>query len=294
MVSEAGGRPAGSSIIDKLVERWPLVLGLALLCIPALVELGRQAWTRENGVHGPLILATWVWLLWRGIEEAQGERRPGRLLPAMIVLLPALALFIGAWAFDFISLIIVALVTVIIVMLYLELGGSVARQIWFPLAYGYFLVPPPGYAVDTLTLPLKSGISQFVSQALYGLGYPIVHSGVSLYIAQYQLLVEDACSGLSSMFSLLALGLFYVYLMHRSNWRYAVVLALFIIPAAILANLIRVLLIVLITYYFGNEVAQGVIHETTGMLLFIITLLSVFLIDKLLTPLRHRLEVRRA
>jgi len=294
MASEAEGQPAGSSIIDKLVERWPLVLGLAILCIPSLVELGRQAWTRENGVHGPLILATWIWLLWRGVEEARGESRPGRLLPAMIVLIPALTLFVGAWAFDFISLIIVALVTVIIAMIYLELGPAISKQIWFPLAYGYFLVPPPGYAVDTLTLPLKSAISQFVSQALYGLGYPIVQSGVSLYIAQYQLLVEDACSGLSSMFSLLALGLFYVYLMHRSNWRYAVVLALFIIPAAILANLIRVLAIVLITYYFGNEVAQGVIHETTGMLLFIITLLSVFLIDKLLTPLRLRFEEKRA
>src|SRR3546814_13095299 len=88
------------------------------------------------------------------------------------------------------------------------------------------------------------------------MGYPIVRSGVSIYISQYQLLVEDACSGLQSLFSLLALGLFYVYLMHKSEWRYALLLALFIIPAAVFANFIRVVVIILITYYFGDEAGQ--------------------------------------
>src|SRR3546814_20827859 len=94
------------------------------------------------------------------------------------------------------------------------------------------------------------------------------------YISQEQLLVEDACSGLQALFSLLALGLFYVYLMYRSEWRYALILALFIIPAAIFANFVRVMAIILITYYFGDEVAQGVLHTSTGMLLFVVTLLS--------------------
>src|SRR3546814_7083622 len=97
---------------------------------------------------------------------------------------------------------------------------------WFPLAYGLFLIPPPGYAVDVVTLPIKTAISNIVTEFLSGVGYPVVRSGVSIYISQYQLLVEDACSGLQSLFSLLALGLFYVYLMHRSEWRYALILAL--------------------------------------------------------------------
>src|SRR3546814_21173525 len=117
---------------------------------------------------------------------------------------------------------------------------------WFPLAYGLFLIPPPGYAVDVVTLPIKTAISNIVTEFLSGVGYPVVRSGVSIYISQYQLLVQDACSGLQSLFSLLALGLFYVYLMHRSEWRYALILALFIIPAEIFANFVRVLAIILI------------------------------------------------
>src|SRR3546814_7901596 len=74
--------------------------------------------------------------------------------------------------------------------------------------------------------------------------------------------------------------------MHKSEWRYALLLALFIIPAAVFANFIRVVVIILITYYFGDEAGQGFLHTSTGMLLFVVTLLSVFLLDRLLSPLR--------
>src|SRR3546814_2629128 len=112
-----------------------------------------------------------------------------------------------------------AAVVVVIVAIYLQVGGPAARSIWFPLAYGLFLVPPPGYAVDVVTMPIKTAISSVATWLLSGMGYPIVRSGVSIYISQYQLMVEDACSGLQSLLSLLAMGLFYVYLMHKSEWR---------------------------------------------------------------------------
>ena len=270
---------------------WPLLLGLAVLCIPVLGQLGEQAWTRETGVHGPLILATWIWLVYRGYDENRSLVAPGRLSDALAVIIPALLVFIATWAFDFVSIFAAAAIAIVIAVLYLQLGGPVSRNIWFPLAYGLFLIPPPGYAVDVVTLPIKTAISNAVTWFLSGVGYPVVRSGVSIYISQYQLLVEDACSGLQSLFSLLALGLFYVYLMHKSEWRYAFILALFIIPAAIFANFIRVMAIILITYYFGDEVAQGVLHTSTGMLLFVVTLLSVFLLDQLLSP--HRLRLAR-
>lgn len=277
------------ALIRAGVRHWVLFLGLAILCIPVLIQLGEQAWTRETGVHGPLILATWLWLLYRGYDENRPLIEPGRLGVALAFILPALLLFIATWAFDFISLFAAAAIIVVIAVLYLQIGGPAARAMWFPLAYGLFLIPPPGYAVDVVTMPIKTAISNVVTWFLSGVGYPVVRSGVSIYISQYQLLVEDACSGLQSLFSLLALGLFYVYLMHRSEWRYALILAFFIIPAAIFANFVRVMVIILVTYYFGDEVGQGVVHTSTGMLLFVVTLLSVFLLDKLLSPLRLRL-----
>lgn len=280
---------ASAGLSAGVLKHWPLLLGLALICIPVLIALGNEAWTRETGVHGPLILATWLWLLYRAYDENRPLISEGRTGAALVVMLPALAVFIVAWAFNFVSVFVAMTIVLVIAVLYLLTGARASKAAWFPLAYGFFLIPPPGYAVDVITMPIKTAISNGVTWMLAEMGYPIVRSGVSIYISQYQLLVEDACSGMQSLFSLLALGLFYVYLMHRSEWRYALLLALFIIPAAIFANFVRVTVLILITYYWGDELAQGVLHTSTGMLLFVVTLLSIFLLDKILSPIRVRL-----
>ncbi|MFQ3664715.1 MAG: archaeosortase/exosortase family protein, partial [Sphingomonadaceae bacterium] len=121
-------------------------------------------------------------------------------------------------------------------------------------------------------------------------GYPIVQVGVTLYIAQYQLLVEDACAGLNSIISLTAIGLFYIYLFHNASWRYALLLTALVLPIAIAANVVRVIILVLITYYLGDELAQGYLHDFAGIVTFVSALLFIFLIDGLLTPLRRWLS----
>src|SRR3546814_5244349 len=163
-----------NELVDAAIRHWPLRAGLAVLCIPVLVEVGEQAWTRETGVHGPLILATWLWLLYRGYDENRALVKPGRLGVALAAIIPALLFFIATWAFDFISLFVAATITVIIAVLYLLVGGPASRAMWFPLAYGLFLIPPPGYAVDVVTLPIKTAISNIVTEFLSGVGYPVV------------------------------------------------------------------------------------------------------------------------
>jgi exosortase len=111
--------------------------------------------------------------------------------------------------------------------------------------------------------------------------------GVTIYIAQYQLLVEDACAGLNSLISLTAVGLFYIYLMHNASWRYSALLLMLLLPIAIAANVVRVIILVLLTYYAGNEVAQGYLHDFAGIVTFVSALLLIFGIDKLLTPVRR-------
>jgi exosortase len=121
-----------------------------------------------------------------------------------------------------------------------------------------------------------------------------VREGVTLYVAQYQLLVEDACAGLNSLISLTAISLFYIYILHNASWRYALFLMLWIIPVALLANLIRVMILVLITYHFGNAAAQGFLHSTAGLVMFASALLGIFLVDGLMTPVRKWLARRSA
>jgi exosortase len=171
-------------------------------------------------------------------------------------------------------------------------GGTVIRSIWFPLVYLAFTLPPPDTVVAAVTQPIKIAISETTVSLLHALGYPVASSGVTIYIGQYQLLVAAACAGLNSIVTLGALCLFYVYLRHRSNFAAFLVISVAAIPIAMFSNFVRVLALVLITYYFGESAAQGFVHDFAGLLMFAVALLTMFGIDQAATPLFMRLQPR--
>ena len=94
---------------------------------------------------------------------------------------------------------------------------------------------------------------------------------------------------MNSLVSLSAIGLFYIYMLRGSNWRYSMLMLLLVVPIAIAANCVRVAALVLITYHFGDAMAQGYLNNFAGMVTFTSALLFIFLVDKLLTPLRDAL-----
>ena len=64
----------------------------------------------------------------------------------------------------------------------------------------------------------------------------------------------------------------------RSVLHNAIMLAC-ILPIAFVANITRVIILVLITYYFGDAAGQGFLHGTAGMVLMVAALLFLFLVD---------------
>jgi exosortase B len=161
-------------------------------------------------------------------------------------------------------------------------GWRALRLMWFPLFFLLFMVPLPETLVTAVTTPLKAAVSTMAELLLYKLGYPIGRSGVTLYVGQYQLLVADACAGLNSMFTLEALGLLYMNLMSYTNVARNVTLALLIIPISFCANVVRVMILVLVTYYFGDEAGQGFVHGFAGMVLFGVALVLMLTVDRVL------------
>jgi exosortase len=191
-------------------------------------------------------------------------------------------------AFDYLSVETAALLGILLAVFYLYFGGRAVRHVWFPILYMGFLIPPPGWLIDVMTGGLKTFVSITSTQILGLTGYPVARIGVTLYVAQFQLLVEDACSGMNSIVSLTSVSLFYIYLLHATSWRYAVFLTCWILPIAIAANILRVLILVLITYHLGNEAAQGFLHNTAGMVMFVVALLGIFAVDRIAAPLFRR------
>ena len=110
----------------------------------------------------------------------------------------------------------------------------------------------------------------------------MAREGVTIFVSSYRLLVEDACSGLNSIVGLIAVSVLYIYLLRGSYFRYAVLLGVSTVPIAVLGNIIRIMVLILLTYFFGDQVAQGFLHETAGMFLFAVDLLLVFILDSVL------------
>jgi exosortase len=275
-----------------LTGHWPLALGMAAIAVPTIISLGQGPWQMESGVHGVIVLVTGIWLLLRRWDDIIALKSPGQPLVTAALLAVALPLYVAGRAFEFISIEAAALLLAMVAVMQQYWGMAVVRLMWFPILYLGFVVPIPGWLLDTVTLPLKIFVSEIVTGTLAELGYPVGRLGVTIYIASYQLLMEDACAGLNSLVSLSAIGLFYVYLIRGSSPAYSLMLLVMVIPIAIAANCVRVAALVLITYHFGNAMAQGYLHNFAGMVTFVSALLFIFLLDWLLTPLRNKLERR--
>jgi len=275
---------ASVEIRDRF-QHWPIIAGFCVLAIPALISLATQEWSRESGVHEPLVIATGGWLIWRELQDLRSLIARGSRAVTAAILVPSLLLYVFGTSFDFLILQAAGLYGAAIACTYDVFGGAVMKRLWFPLFYLVFALPAPGWVLDQGTAPLKQIASTLSTQLLQAFGVPIVREGVTLFVAQYQLLVEDACAGMNAILGLTSLGLFYAYLQHGASWRYCAALAVFIIPIAILANVVRIIILVLITWQFGNEAAQGYLHGTAGLVTFATGLLLVFGLDSILSKL---------
>ena len=267
---------------------WPLIVGLCALAIPAAYMLGTQTWSQEEGAHGPLVLCTAAWLLWRQAPEIRRRGIPGRNWVVALGMTVSLAMYIFGQAFDFITLAAAGLYGAGITIFYALFGSRELVRNWFIFLYLLFAVPPPRSWLDNLTFPLKQFVSSAATAILQPFGIPATHEGVIIYVAQYQYLVEDACSGLNSIVGLLAISLFYIYLSRGSSWRYSLLLACLTIPIAIMANIVRIIILILLTQFMGDDVAQGFMHFAAGIVVFVIALALIFSLDALITAVSAR------
>jgi exosortase len=267
------------------LKHLPVLIGLAIMGVPTLITLGQQVWSTEAGAHGPIVLATGAWLLARQADELRDRATPSNHFLTALMVAASLALYVFGRAYDFISLEVAGFYGACISVMYSYFGLSVLIRNWFPLLYLGFCVPPPGWLIDSVTAPLKEFVSFAATGVLQLIGVPVFREGVTLTVAQYQLLVEDACSGMNSLIGLVAISLFYIYLLRNASWGYSLLLVVLVVPIAIVANIVRIIVLVLLTYFMGDAVAQGFLHTTAGLFLFATALVLVFAVDHLLSSL---------
>jgi exosortase B len=265
-----------------------LIAGWAAMYGPSYWNLSQTLWRTDEQFHGVIVLVVTAWLILSRREQAVARPPVPHSALGGVIFAFGLLFYILGRSQDILVFEVASQIPVLAGALLILHGGSAIRVLWFPLLYIIFMVPLPGVLVDAMTSPLKQWVSILAENILYTFGYPIARSGVTLSIGSYQLLVADACSGLHSMFSLSALGLLYMYLVARKSWMHNLFMAASILPIAFAANIVRVLILVLITYHLGDETGQGFLHGMAGMVLIVTALLFFFLLDGVLSQLTFR------
>jgi exosortase B len=276
--ARAGLLPAGADLLVLAL----LAGGFALLYLPTYWDLSRTVWASDEQGHGPIILAVSLWLLYQLRHRmAALPGQPAAVLGCGVFALGLLLYVLGRTQ-AVIMFEVGSQIAVLCGLLLLFKGTQAVRLAWFPLFFLLFMMPLPASLVAAVTTPLKSAVSYVASSILHAVGYPVGRSGVVLTVGPYHLLVVDACAGLNSMFTLEALGLLYMNLMGYTSVARNIALAVLIIPIAFAANIVRVMILVLVTYHFGDGAGQGFVHGFAGMVLFAVGLILMLATDMLL------------
>jgi exosortase len=266
---------------------WPALLAVSCLAayIPTISGLIDGPWQTEQEGHGPLIIAASLWLAWRSHQKLQAAAiltsRPAPVA-GWITLLLGLALMFLARTQEVLTVEAFSIIPVISGCVLLAGGWSTLRAFAFPIGFLLFAVPLPDWLIDAATVPLKVFISDVVTRSLYAAGYPIAQNGVMIMIGSYQLLVKDACSGMNSIVALSAIGVFYAHEFRRQEKIRSLLLLAAIVPITIAANFIRVITLVLTAYYGGVDLLETALHDLTGIGLFVVAVILLFLFDSIL------------
>lgn len=247
-----------------------MLLGMALLLVPACLDMATTFWLRSTNGQSPVILAAAAFMYWHARDafdwsSAPAARRVGAGLLVLALLLGAIGQAVRFLQLEGLAIAVAG------PGLCLAWGATAPRRLWRANLLLLAAIPLPGSFADALLVPLKRMLSEAVVTLLGMIGYPVALNGVIISIGFHQLQVADACSGLWSMIALVVIGLLYELLMRSSRKRVSVLFLLMIAPVALLTNFLRVLALVLIVHHFGTA-AEAVVHDAAALLELVLSL----------------------
>jgi exosortase B len=261
-----------------------LLVGLAVMFGPTFFDLlNGGEWTEAQNSHGPLVFAISIWLFWqRSGTGFDGPKDAPATIVAWIVLISASALYVPGRALHLPYIEVGAFILALSGSVLLIGGTGLLKRLIFPIVFMVFMIPLPNFLVGGISGVLKQSVSVAAVGVLGFFGYPVARSGVIMTIGQYQLLVADACAGMSNLLMLETLGILYLNLIrHRSLLR-NIALPVLIVPISFIANVGRVVILALITFYLGDEAGQGFLHGFAGIILFLFGLSLMIATDAVL------------
>ena len=266
---------------------WLVAAGLLVVYLPTYRDLDAVYWARENGAPGIVVVAIWLWLVWRARAVLQREQRTllGSVVGWSAIVTGAVLYALGR-SQQLFQLEVGSQLLIVPGIALALLGPARTRRLWFVWAFLAFTVPLPGSLIDSLLVPLKEFVAAAVTDVLFFAGLPIARDGVVIYVGHYQLFIADACSGLNQLVALAAIGVLYVHVAAHKARAHNLLLLASIVPVATMANVARVATLVLATYFGGDALGRQ-LHDYVSYAEIAVAFGAFFVLDHALTAWRR-------
>ncbi len=245
--------------------------------IPGMVD----DWSNDpNYSHGflvPLISGYFLWQSWPELKQV--TLKPSNAGLAVIVgslLLLALG-YVGVEYFTMRASLVFLLAGIVLFWC----GWTVLRLTALPIAFLLFMVPLPYIVYDALAFPLKLFVTKYSVMSLKLMGVTVVREGNIIMFPQTVFEVADACSGLRSLVSLLALAVTMAFLTQQGTVK-RTILIISALPIAIATNMFRVIATGVLAQFYGAKAAEGFFHEFAGMAVFALAMVLLIAVSVLL------------
>jgi exosortase len=210
--------------------------------------------------HGNIVPFIVVALLWYKRKQLLAHKLdlwwPGLLLVGL-----ALGLHVAGYMAQQPRISVVALFVGIYGLMGLAWGRAWLRDSFFPFFLFAFCVPL-GWSAVSITFPLRLLVCRVVEWISGNiLQIDILRDGTSLMdpMRTYQYDVAPACSGIRSLFAIMAVSIIYAFLSFRTGWRRGL-LIISAVPLAVFGNVVRMLTIIVAAEIWGQAGGEYV-HE---------------------------------
>lgn len=233
---------------------------------PVIVPMVKVWASDDNYSHGFLVPIISLYLAYMRNNDLQAANVQPCNTGIFLVMFGLLMLILGWVATEYLTMRSSLVVVIAGVVLYI-MGWEIFKILLAPLCYLFLMVPIPAVLYDAAAFPLKLFVTKVSVLSMKALGIVVWQEGNILMFPNITLEVADACSGLRSIMSLLALGAAYAFVLH-SKTRDRIILIVFTLPIAILTNTLRVVATGVLAQFFGSAAAEGFFHEFAGLFVF--------------------------
>jgi exosortase len=259
-----------------------ITLGILVLALyySVLIELVHDWVIDENYSHGFLIPLVSAFFIWRKRDRLRTRQRKSNGIGLAILMLGLLLFIVASIGAELFTQRLSLLLVIGGLLLYLG-GRKITGDLFFPLLYLVFMIPVPYVLYYSVSFPLELLASRLTTAAVSLIGIPIIREGNILHLQNTTLQVVDACSGLRSLLSLSALSAALAYATQRTLVK-GIILFLAAVPVAIGANILRLSLTAILASLYGEQVAQGFLHQFSGVAVFAFAVVSLSLIGAIL------------